>query len=118
MIKFANDHVPGEPVREDICNCTYDMVVYCELCGIELSRERFGGLWGDVNCDGLVDARDAAWVAKYEVGLATESDMKHFEKADVNNDGIVDARDSAWIAKCEVGIVNYEDFPAVKAENA
>lgn len=118
ILTFANDHQPGEPVREDICNCSYYMVTYCELCGIELYRERFGGLWGDVNCDGLIDARDSAWIAKYEVGLATAEDMVHFDRADVNCDGIVDARDSAWIAKCEVGIVKYEEFPAVKAENA
>jgi len=122
IVNFNNEHVPGDPVREYICNCTYDLVTYCELCGVELSRERVNGLWGDVNCDNSIDARDAAWILKYEIGYegVTEDDLVHFERADVNNDGSVDARDAAWILKVEIGYEGktYEDFPAVKAENA
>ena len=116
ILTFANDHQPGEPVREDICSCSYDMVVYCELCGIELSREHFPGLWGDVNCDGFVDARDAAWILDYDALLCEAEDMVHFDRADVNNDGFADARDAAWILDYDALLADYEEFPAVIAE--
>ena len=104
ILTFANDHQPGEPVREYICKCSYDLVTYCELCGIELSREQVRGLWGDANCNGIVDNIDAMLIAQYDVGLVAEPDIA-LHHCDVNGDGIVDNIDAMLVAQYDVDII-------------
>lgn len=104
ILTFANDHQPGEPVREYICKCSYDLVTYCELCGIELSREQVRGLWGDANCNGIVDNIDAMLIAQYDVDLVAEPDIA-LHHCDVNGDGVVDNIDAMLVAQYDVDII-------------
>ena len=99
------DHVPGEPVIEEYNDgypCQKYEVVYCSVCGEELSREIVGGLLGDANCDGEVDNIDAMLIARYDVGLTT-ADQIHVDVCDVNGDGDVDNIDSMLVARYDVG---------------
>lgn len=56
---------------------------------------------GDVNRDGVVDARDALLVLRYVVGLEEFDEYQRFV-ADVNKDGQIDADDALDILKVTV----------------
>ena len=56
---------------------------------------------GDVNGDGIVDARDSLRMLKYSVGNYELKD-EFFLAADLNKDGIIDARDSLRVLKYAV----------------
>ena len=70
------------------------------------------GLIGDVNWDDQVDARDAAWMLKYDAEFDVAADM-HLCLGDVNADGKIDARDAAWVLKYDAELCEYNEFPAV-----
>ncbi len=109
----ATGHTPGAAVRENYVapsggqEGSYDEVVCCKDCGTELSRTHctVEGLLGDVNCDGWVDAEDAALIMQYEVGLIGDEDII-LHLADVNADGWFDAEDAALIMQLEVGLID------------
>ena len=54
-------------------------------------RMASGGLWGDVNGDGVVDAADAQLILNYRSGIIPT--MPVVEAADFNGDGVVDGND-------------------------
>ena len=58
---------------------------------------------GDVNCDGSVNAIDAAYVLQYQAGLIFVLPCQ--AKGDVNQDGRVDAIDAALILQYGAGLI-------------
>ena len=58
---------------------------------------------GDVDCDGVVDAIDAALVLQFEAGLLGE--LGCAAAGDVNGDGEVDAIDAALVLQFEAGLL-------------
>lgn len=57
---------------------------------------------GDINGDGIIDARDSLRVLKYSVGTY-KIDNEFANAADINKDEVIDARDSLRILKYSVG---------------
>lgn len=57
---------------------------------------------GDVNADGVIDAKDYLYVKKAVLGTIKLSDDQEF-RADINNDGKVDAKDYLGIKKSALG---------------
>jgi len=60
---------------------------------------------GDVNCDGRVDAVDAALVLQYSAGLIHTLPCP--QNGDVNNDGRIDAVDAALILQVTAGLFHF-----------
>lgn len=56
---------------------------------------------GDINGDGIIDARDSLRILKYSVGTYELKGVTEIS-ADINNDNIIDARDSLRILKNSV----------------
>jgi len=97
-------HREGEPVTENEAeDGSYDTVIYCTVCGEELSREHKvpgGYLPGDINGDGKVNNRDAARLLQYLAGW----DVEVVEEAlDANGDDKVNNRDAARILQYLAG---------------
>lgn len=63
----------------------------------------FDCLWGDVNHDGFVNAKDATLVLQYSVG--TNEGFFCELKADVNGDGFINAKDATLILQHSVGTI-------------
>ena len=59
--------------------------------------------YGDINGDGIIDARDSLRILKYVVEEYKLDEKVYFSAADINGDNIVDARDSLRILKYNVG---------------
>lgn len=59
--------------------------------------------YGDINGDGIIDARDSLRILKYVVGEYNLDEDIYFYAADVSGDNVVDARDSLRILKYTVG---------------
>lgn len=59
---------------------------------------------GDTNCDGGVNALDAAFVLQYAAGLTAS--MPCLENADTNSDGAVNPLDAALILQVGAGIIS------------
>ncbi|MDE7398215.1 MAG: dockerin type I repeat-containing protein [Oscillospiraceae bacterium] len=60
-------------------------------------------IMGDVNGDGIVSARDATMILKYNIGAVTLDDAT-LKNADMDGDNKVTARDATAILKQSVGI--------------
>lgn len=60
-------------------------------------------IMGDVNGDGIVSARDATMILKYNIGAVTLDDAA-LKNADMDGDNKVTARDATAILKQSVGI--------------
>ena len=85
-------HTPGEPVKENETKTGYDAVVYCEICGTELSREQVVlYIPGDINGDGAVNNKDATRLFQYMTGWRVEVAEAAL---DVNGDGKVNNKDA------------------------
>jgi hypothetical protein len=61
--------------------------------------------FGDVNCDGIVDAVDAALVLQLEAALIAW--LRCQEKADVNADRVVNAVDAVLILERVAGLIEH-----------
>lgn len=88
----ALGHVHGEPVRENETELgTCDMVVYCTVCGQELSREYYSPYPpGDLNGDNEINNKDLMWLFKY----LTDYDLSDAANTlDFNGDGVVNNKD-------------------------
>lgn len=59
-------------------------------------------LFGDVDCDGIVDSVDAALVLQYDAGIIDL--LSCAENADVNEDGAADSSDAALILRFTAGL--------------
>jgi hypothetical protein len=62
-----------------------------------------GGLVGDVDCSGSVNAIDAALILQYSAGLITSLDCQ--DAADVNEDGSINSIDAALILQFTAGLI-------------
>lgn len=91
-----------------------DADVYAKGYGLYVNAEKlyeafevkvfdFDCLWGDVNHDGLVNAKDATLVLQYSVG--TNEGFFCEAKADVNGDGSINAKDATLILQHSVGTI-------------
>jgi hypothetical protein len=60
---------------------------------------------GDVNCDGRVNAIDAAYVLQYSAGLI--SGLPCQTKADVNQDGHINSIDAALILQYGAALLGH-----------
>jgi hypothetical protein len=63
------------------------------------------GLLGDVNCDGLVNAVDAALILQLIAGLLDELECP--QNGDVNDDGAINAVDAALILQLVAGLLPF-----------
>lgn len=61
----------------------------------------FSDILGDADNDGVMNAKDAAHMLRYSVGLC---ELGNSERADFNHDGTVDANDAAAILRSIVGL--------------
>lgn len=79
-------------------------LVVCLLCSLFLNAvtvEASHYELGDVNRDGVADAKDALLVLRYVVGLEEFDEYQRFV-ADVNKDGQIDTNDALQILKVTV----------------
>ena len=111
----AAGHAPAEAVKENETNASYDLVVYCGLCGIELSRETVetGSVFlpGDPDCDGEVTAADARLALRRAVDLETYAPgSPEFLACDADGDGEITAADARLILRCAVDLTSRESF--------
>ncbi|MDZ4278960.1 MAG: dockerin type I domain-containing protein, partial [Dehalococcoidia bacterium] len=85
--------------------------VYLYYCTVHPTQQRGriivnepGGLIGDVNCDGLINAIDAALILQLGAGIIDELPCP--QNADTNEDGMINAVDAALILQFVAGIID------------
>ena len=97
-----------------------DADVYAKGYGLYVNAEKlyeafevkvfdFDCLWGDVNHDGLVNAKDATLILQESVGIRNAEQFFCYAKADVNGDGQINAKDATLILQHSVAII--DKFP-------
>ncbi len=64
-----------------------------------------GGMYGDINGDGAVDAIDGTLATRYAVGAWTAITAQGSINGDVNGDGVIDAIDATLITRYAVGTI-------------
>ena len=110
----AAGHTPGEPQRENETDTAYDEVVYCTVCGAELSRNTVSlavFLPGDADADGQITASDARLALRRAVDLETYPEgSKEFIACDIGKDGSVTAGDARIILRIAVALESVEDY--------
>ena len=110
----AAGHTPGEPQRENETDTAYDEVVYCTVCGAELSRNTVSlavFLPGDADADGQITASDARLALRRAVDLETYPEgSKEFIACDIDKDGSVTAGDARIILRIAVALESVEDY--------
>ena len=110
----AAGHTPGEPVRENETDTAYDEVVYCTVCGDEISRNTVSlvsALPGDADGDGQITASDARLALRRAVDLETFAEgSKEFIACDIDKDGSVTAGDARIILRIAVDLESVEDY--------
>ena len=119
----CTEHTPGEAVKENIVDpdCTnagsYDLVVYCTVCGEEISRETvtvnaLGHDWGEwtLSEDGTEESRVCARCGEVETRKVGAI------KGDVNGDGVVNASDIVAVAAHVKGVKKLEGDALKRAD--
>ena len=104
--RFANLYRNNGGVRKNIGSAEFDAdgsAVISVSEGGELIAMicEFSDVRGDADNDGYVNAKDAAHLLRYVVGMCQ---LNNSEMADFNLDGTVDARDAAAILRMVVGL--------------
>ncbi len=106
----------GVPPNGTTVHIDYTLAVgekaQCQAALRTVSAEQ--GVWGDVNCDTLLDVIDALVIAQYVVGIrsgvdgcpADQAGELHLGRADINSDGVIDVIDALEAARCDVGIAS------------
>lgn len=101
----ALGHTHGEAVIENEVAPTsqsegsYDVVVYCTVCGDEVSRTSvYIRMIADINFDGYIDMQDVSMLLKH-YNEVIELDEDQLAAADVNGDGEVDLTDASLIMR-------------------
>ena len=102
-------HAPAEAVRENETEASYDLVVYCGVCGAELSRETVKTgptvVPGDVNGNGKVETADARLALRRAIGLEKYPEGSvEFLACDVTGDGSVGTNDARFILRRAIGL--------------
>lgn len=89
------------------------LIAACEVSGTVAvyslnSKEETKGLYGDVDCDGIITVKDATIVQKLSLGAETEVSITDFvlKAADVNGDGRLSILDVTCIQKYIAGGYN------------
>ena len=67
---------------------------------------------GDLNCDGIVDAKDALFILKLTVGKV-ELPEEELVYANLYADDVIDARDALIALRVAVGKLAVEDLPVL-----
>ncbi len=62
-------------------------------------------LWGDINCDGIVNSIDATLATRYAMGITTLTDQGLIN-GDVNGDGIVNSIDATIISRYVLKVIS------------
>ena len=119
----CTEHTPGEAVKENFVDpdCTnagsYDLVVYCTVCGEELSRKTvtvnaLGHDWGEwtLSEDGTEESRVCARCGEVETRKVGAI------KGDVNGDGVVNASDIVAVAAHVKGVKKLEGDALKRAD--
>ena len=114
------DHTPLDPVKENETEPApgvpggYDLVVYCQECGEELSREHvtiYGILIGDVNADGVVNNRDAMILDRFVAGWdGYGKRIVNETAADLNRDEKINNRDAMILDRYVAGWDGYGKY--------
>jgi hypothetical protein len=101
-------------VRENETDEAYDEVVYCTVCGEEVSRNTVSlvtALPGDADSDGQITASDARLALRRAVDLETfAKGTKEFIACDIDKDGSVTAGDARIILRIAVALESVEDY--------
>ncbi len=115
----ATGHIESAPVKEKLIEATctesgsYDSVVYCSVCGEELSREKktieaTGHKYGEATVIEPTYKEGGYSIHKCEVcGYEEEFDVKpalEYTLGDVNNDGVVDSTDALLVLRANSGL--------------
>ena len=124
----ATGHTEGAEVEENRVEptCTesgsYDSVVYCSVCGEELSREKktidpLGHKYGEATVIEPTYKAGGYSVHKCEVcGYEEKFDIKpalEYTPGDINNDGKIDHNDAIMILRVDAGLI--EKTPYIEA---
>ena len=123
----ATGHSPAAPVRENETPATadtpeaWDEVVYCAVCGTQLSSTHQTGETlppeetaapGDVDLDGKVTAADARLALRAAVGLDDHLTDVQLKNADVDGAPGITAADARLILRAAVGLEDPKDWLA------
>jgi len=101
---FLREQKASEPVTET------ESITESETETVPDTETEQNILYGDVNCDDIVNILDVITLNQAVLGKETLSDQGKLN-ADVNLNQVPDSTDSLYILKLIVGLVKAEDFP-------
>ncbi len=106
--QFANDNVVIYDLNGNNVSPTGLCATKYRVCLVDSNGnvydEKHIIIYGDVNCDGLVDGEDAVYINFINYGFIENVDEIILEASDVNHDGVIDLSDS-WIVE-DAGLYN------------
>ena len=74
--------------------------LFCDECGELLAA------MGDINCDGVVDMKDAALLQRLVLKIDIMTNEAILALADVTGDGIVDMKDAAKLTRYVIKVID------------
>ncbi len=101
----ANYKIEGDTLTIDYGNGRTETYTKVESFEYEPPKKV---VYGDIDLDGSISAKDASLVLRYNVQLVTT--LSNMEGADVNGDGNINAADASLILQYNVQLIN--KFPA------